>query len=92
MKCSQGTKHYVDSEALVATDHGLFVSTDSGDLLPVPLLFSDKQGCYIEPIFKSLKTCPFCDKDYFVYCKTPKCLARVRELKEARKRERKGST
>jgi len=39
-------KVYLKPEAIVPTEQGLFVKTESGDYLEIPFLISGEHGCY----------------------------------------------
>jgi hypothetical protein len=75
-------KVYLRPDALVLTEQGIFVKTEAGKCLEVPLLLSSQQGCYtifsqtnatVYPVIKC-KNCkqPF-NPNFFNKGKCPRC-------------------
>lgn len=87
---------YLNPDRIFPTEEGLYLNLNDVDYVHLPILSSDRNGCYI-PCVQIFNICPGCGYEYFVRCTRPDCplvqrkLDREREqasAKKERKREK----
>lgn len=71
-------KAYVNPERIFPTGQGLFLHVNVDQFVAIPLLHSDSQGCYIQPVsrIKVTSPCPHCGWDRIsgaLKCRNPDC-------------------
>lgn len=79
--CTDGVaddKIYINPDRIIPTREGLFLNVDGERFIPIPLLHSDSQGCYIKPIarIRVTKPCPHCGWEIVsgaFKCRNPDC-------------------
>ncbi|MDN3505425.1 MAG: hypothetical protein P0S95_07615 [Rhabdochlamydiaceae bacterium] len=86
-------KVYLKQDNINIGDHGLYLKNNSDEIVFLPIVYSDNEGCYlIQTSRGALPRCKDCNKKKFVFCKDKNCDAyKRREKIKADQKQKKAS-
>ncbi len=87
-----GEKVYLNPEKIIPSDQGLFLNLQNENYLPLQMIYSDENGCYITPMLsmKTTNTCPNCGQEYTARCRNPDCSGnkKIEQAEEDKKKKK----